>query len=248
MKKPAKYASRILFSLIQLLLFQSASVKASDTDTAIFIQDIKDKQSLLNGRIWRNQYSKVSGNQFFLSDNFTKGSLTFNGRRFNNLDLLYDIADDELILKGTSFPTIILNKEMVDSFSLFIQNHTYHIINTGNDSSSMLKGYINVLYAGPSTLYVKYYKKIQPLAEDGRLDLFYPEHRIFLRIENEIFQLGGRKRLLYLLSGRKTEIRDYIRRSRIKLKPKNPESLIPLLKFYDDLKQQTEGRWESGSL
>jgi hypothetical protein len=242
MKKPAKYTFRILLSLIQVLLLHTASVKASVTDTVIFRQEIKDKQSLLNGRIWRNQYIKVSGNQFFLSSNFITGSLTFNGRRFNNLDLLYDIADDELILKGESFPTIILNKEMVDSFSLFFQNHNYNIINAGNDSSSILKGYLNVLYDGPSALYVKYYKKIQPLAVDGRFDLFYTEHRIFLRIGEEIYQLGGKKRLLYLLSDRKREIRDYIRRSRIKLRTKNPESLIPLLKFYDDLKQQIEGR------
>jgi hypothetical protein len=237
MKKSAQYNPGFVSSVIVFFLLYTFSVRVLKAETGILQQEIQDKQSLLNGRIWRNQYSKVSGDQFFLSDKFLKGSLTFNGRRFNNLELMYDIADDELVLKGESNPTIILNKEMVDSFSLFFGNHIYHIINAGNDSSSLLKGYINILYEGPSALYVKHLKKIQPLAVDGRVDLFYQEHRTFLMKEDKIYQVKGKQSLLHLLSDRKKEIREYIRSSRIKLGSRDPDSFIPLLRFYDNLKK-----------
>ena len=64
-----------------------------------------------------NKHSKAVGDQFFLSNMFLKGSVFSNGRRFDNLDLLYDINSDELLLKTVSYPVIIMNKEMVDSFS-----------------------------------------------------------------------------------------------------------------------------------
>lgn len=237
MRKSAQYNTVFVSSVILFFLLFAFSGRVLKARTDILQQEIKDKQSLLNGRIWRNQYLKVSGDQFFLSDKFLKGSLTFNGRRFNNLDLMYDIADDELILKGESYPTIILNKEMVDSFSLFFGNHIYHIINMGNDSSSLMKGYINVLYEGPSALYVKHIKRIQPLAVDGRVDLFYQEHRTFLLKEDKIHQVKGKQSLLHLLSDREREIREYIRSRRIKLVSRDPDSFIPLLRYYDSLKK-----------
>jgi hypothetical protein len=242
MKGKYSYWPLHFISSVLLLLLFAAFCRAEKPDTLLFHQEIKDKQLLLNGRIWRNQYAKVSGDQFFLTPTFMKGSVVFNGRRFNDLDLLYDIADDELILKGESFPTIILNKEMVDSFSLNAGNRNYYLINEGNDSSSMLKGYVNVLYEGSSGLYVKYIKKIQPLAVDGRLDLFYQEDRAFLKKDGEEFQVSGKKKLLRLLSDKKKAIRNFIRTNRIKLRSDDPETFIPLVKYYDSLNRQTGRR------
>ena len=86
-----------------------------------------------------------------------------------------------------------MNKEKVDSFSLILGNRIYHIINAGTDSSDVLRGYVNVLYDGPSSLYVKYTKKIQPLAVDGRFDLFFQEHRVYLKKGKEIVPVAGKE-------------------------------------------------------
>ena len=84
---------------------------------------------LLNGRIWMNRYSKVTGNQFYLSDEYLKGSVFIKGHRYDNLDLRYDICNDELVLKYGTWPVIFMNKELVDSFSLSFDK-VYKIINT----------------------------------------------------------------------------------------------------------------------
>jgi len=215
----------------------SEFIQAASTDTTIVQINPSDKQLLLNGRIWRNQYSKAIGDQFFLTNTFLKGSVTLNGRRFNNLNLKYDIANDELILSIEPNPSISMNKEMVDSFDLDFENRNYHIINAGTDNSNILSGYVNVIYDGPSTMYVKYTKKIQPLAVDGRFDLFIEEHRIYLRNGKEVVYVKGKKQLLTLLSDKKREIKDYMKSSRIKLTQKNPDTFIPLLKYYDSIRK-----------
>jgi hypothetical protein len=195
-----------------------------------------DKQLLLNGRIWRNQYSKAIGDPYFLSDTYLKGSVTFNGQEFSNLDLKYDIKNDELLLQVESHPTIYINKEMVDSFTLVSGNKTYNIINTGNDTSGVLRGYINVLYDGPSSLYVKYIKKLQPLAVDGRFDLFFQELHVYLRRGTEISAITGKRKFLELLEDKKREVRNYMKSRKLKIMRKDPDTLIPVLKFYDSIK------------
>lgn len=235
MTKPALY---YLISILFLTICLGVSpefIQASPAFSNTIPQDPIDKHILLNGRIWRNQYSKVTGDQFFLTDKYIIGSLTFNGRKFGNLDLKFDIYNDELILSIESYPVIFMNKEMVDSFNLILGNRTYNIINAGTDTLNILEGYVNVLYKGPSALYVKYIKKIQPLADDGKYDLFYQEHLVYLRKGAEIIPVTGRKKLMNLLEDKKKEIRDYLKRSGIKVTQKDPYTFIPVLEYYDGI-------------
>jgi hypothetical protein len=235
MAKPALY---YLTSVLILIIFRGISsefIQLVSVYPTVIQQNPTDKGSLLNGRIWRNQYSKAIGDQFFLTNTFLKGSVTSNGRRFDNLDLKYDITNDELVLRIESYPVIIMNKELVDSFNLFFENRIYHIINAGTDTSNVLRGYANVLYDGPSTLYVKYTKKIHPLAVDGRYDLFYQEHSVYLRKGTEILPIAGKRKFLNLLEDKKKEIRYYRRSSRLKLMKKDPDTFVPVLRYYDSI-------------
>ncbi len=237
MTQPALY---YLTSVLFLIISRGISpefIQAASTYSTVIQQNPSDKQLLLNGRIWRNQYSKVIGDQFFLTYTFLKGSVTYNGRRFNNLDLKYDIVNDELILSIEPYQSILMNKEMVDSFSLVYENRNYNIINAGNDTSNVLRGYVNVLYDGPSTMYVKYTKKILPLAVDGKYDLFFQENRTYLRKGTEIVPVTGKKKLLNLLEDKKKEIRYYMKRSRFKFSRKDPNTFIPVLKYYDSIRK-----------
>jgi len=211
-------------------------VRSASAYWSVIQNNSSDKQLLLNGRIWRNKYSKAIGDQFFLSNVFLKGSVVFNGRLFDNLYLLYDINSDELLLRTESYPVIIMNKEMVDSFSLVFNNRNYHVINAGNDSG-VLRGYVNIIYDGHSTLYVKYKKNIQPLAVDGRYDLFHPGHSVYLKKGSEIVPVAGKKELLNLLEDKKKEIRFYLKSNRLKLRKKDPETYIPVLRYYDSLRE-----------
>jgi hypothetical protein len=238
MRRPALYYLTSAFFLILFLCLSSESVKASQSFANSTGQDSVDIHALLNGRIWLNNYSKVTGDQFFLTDKFIKGSVTINGRRFDNLNLKYDIYSDELLLSIESHPVILLNKEMTDSFSLGFGNRTYHIINAGTDTMNILKGYVNLLYKGPSALYVKYRKIIQPQADEGKYDLFYPEQFIFIRKGPGIVPVKGKRKLFKLLEDKKKEIRDYLKRSRIKVTQKDPFTYIPVLQFYDGILKQ----------
>jgi len=237
--KPSKPVFQYLSALTLFLCFSNVVTETilAQTYSTDIQMNIPERQMILNGRIWRNQYAKASGDQFFITNTFVKGSVVFNGKKFDDLDLMYDIAGDELIMSIVSHPTIIVNKEMVDSFDLFIGNRIYHIINAGTDTTIVLRGYVNVLYVGPSTLFVKYIKKLQPLAVDGRYDLFYQEHSMYIKKNTEIVAFEGKNDLLKILSDKKEQLKGYLKTGKIKLSRKDPESFIPVLEYYDRLKE-----------
>lgn len=238
----SKMTKAALYYLTILLFFNFSRsifpeyIKAASAYPSVVQPDSSGKNPLLNGRVWHNKYSKARGDQFFLSNTFLKGSVTYNGKRFDNLDLQYDIANDELILKIESYPIIMMNKEMVDSFSLLFESRQYKIINTGNDTASILKGYVNVLYNGPSTLYVKYTKYIRPLALDGIFDLFQEEHRIYLRKDSEILPVTGKRKFFDLLGDKREEIRHFIKSYKLKIVHKNPVTYVPVIEYYDSIR------------
>ena len=194
-----------------------------------------EKQLLYNGKIWHNLYIRVNGDPFFLSGDFLSGNVFFNGREFRNLKIRYDICNDEVILYVNSQTIITLNKEMTNEFTIEFQKRLHHILNMGNDSASLLNGFVNVLYDGPTALFVKYIKKVDIQSLNRLNDEFYQQHRIYIRKDGAIVHVSGKRDLFKLLEDRKTEIRNYIKGNRFNLNVirKDPDSFIPVLQFYD---------------
>lgn len=194
---------------------------------------LKENQNLYNGRIWRNLYYLVKGNQFLFSKEFLPGSLSINGKTYANIFLKYDIYKDEILTPVDLGGILQLNKEMVDSFSVSYQNKTYRFIKMQEDSTGQ-KRYFNVLFNGKTTIYIKYNKKIDKLAE-GEYDRFYQIVRTYLVKDNIIFPITGKSDLLKILIENKELIKNYIKKNKLKVSEKVPESFIPVIRYYDSL-------------
>lgn len=198
---------------------------------------IKENQLLYNGKMWRNLYSLVKGDQFLFSKDFLQGSLTINSKTYKNIGISYDIYNDEIITTANRGSILQLNKEMVDSFSFYFGNKTYRFFNIPEDSVTGIHGYVNVLYKGKSALYVKYKKEIDLLAVDDKYDMFYQTHRIYFLKDGNVYQIDSRKELLKVLYKDKALIKDYIKKNRLKVTKKEPDSLIPIIRYYDSISQ-----------
>ncbi len=217
--------------------YLNATQGRDETIAAVMPQQdqIKSDQLLYNGKAWHNLYSNIKGDQFLFSKDLLTGSLTINGKSYNNLSISYDIYNDEIITPTTQGTILKLNKEMVDSFTLLFGYKTYRFKNTLQDSLPDIKGYVNVLYSGKSSLYVKYKKEIQLLAVDDKYDLFFQTYHVFFLKDGIVHQLTNKNGLLKILSGDKILIRDFIKKNKIKISKKNPESFIPVIRYYDSI-------------
>lgn len=198
---------------------------------------LKENQILYNGRIWRNLYYMVKEDQFLFSNQLLPGSVTINGQTFNNISIKYDIFNDEILTPTSNVTLLELNKEMVDSFSIDFQFRKYRFTRLEEDSLKGFKGYVNVLVSGKAGLYVKYKKEIAILAVDNKYDLFYPVNKIYFVKEGIPYLFTGKRELLNLTDDYKTQIKSYIKKNRLKISRKNPESFIPVVQFYNSLRQ-----------
>jgi len=208
----------------------SRSLKISVHDT------LMENQILYNGKVWRNLYFKIREDQFFLSNDYIPGSITIKGKTYKNLEIRYDIYNDEIITPTNLGFVVQVNKEMVDSFSLNFKNNTLRFINYKVDSLKGFNGYVNVLYKGKSELYVKYRKEIKLLAVDKKYDKFSQFQRIYFVKDGIAYQITGKKYLLNLFGNDKQQVKEYIKKNRLVLSKNVPESFVSVIRFYDNLR------------
>jgi hypothetical protein len=217
--------------------YLNASQARAERIASIKLQkdQLKGDQLLYNGKAWHNLYSNIKGDQFLFSKDLLPGSVSINGKSYNNLNISYDIYNDEIITPTPQGFILKLNKEMVDSFTLLFQYKKYRFKNTLQDSLPDIKGYVNVLYSGKSSLYVKYKKEIQLLAVDDKYDLFFQTYHVYFVEDGMVHQLTNKSGLLKILSQDKILIKDFIKKNKIKISKKNPESFIPVIRYYDSI-------------
>ena len=202
----------------------------------IFQQDsIKESQILYNGTVWRNKYFKIRGYQFLFSKEFLKGTISINGKTFNNINIGYDIYNDEIITPTYHGVILQLNKEMVDSFTINFNNKTYRFIKIQEDSVKGFKGYANVLYEGKTSVYVRYRKEIELLAVEGTFDMFYQTPSVWLVKDRIVHPVADKLDLFKALEDNKLQIRNYIKINKLRVSKRDPESFVPIVRFYDSI-------------
>ncbi len=200
-------------------------------------QDTAGKQILYNGRLWHNLYYRVQGDQFLFTSGLLPGTVTIDGRLFKNVLISYDIFKDEVLAMNDIGRMIQLNKEKVDGFNFEYNFRKYQFKNLEADSLNNLEGYVNVLFDGELTLFVKYRKEIEMLAVEDKYDQFYQVHRIYLRNEGINYLIRGKRGFLKHLSDKKQQVRNFIKTNKLQVTRKEPDSFVPVLEYYTNLKK-----------
>lgn len=223
--------------LITQAFLKGQELKGQDFDdilnTELFVY--QDSQILYNGRIWHRTYSNIIGNEFLFSAVWFRGDVISESETFRNRMLRYDIVSDELLIRRPDGMVIVLNRETTRGFTLNRDNTEYRFINLGLGEESNLTGYANVLYEGKCNLLLKSVKEITPLGYRKVFDIFTQTDKLFVMKEGTLFRLKGRKGLLDFLGDRKDELRKYMRNNNLIIMPRQPESVIPVLAYYDSL-------------
>lgn len=223
----------LLFTLYILITALSSGTGCFASDPVS--NDTIDIQTLYNGRAWRNLFYKVRGDQFLFSPEFLPGSVTIHGKLFKNIPLKYDIYNDELLIITDQGIIIQLNKEMIEKFTLNYENQILSFRNFDADSINSLTGYVNVVYEGGISLYIKYRKEILSLAVENKYDLFNQVNKVFVKHKGEIIRVDSKTALLKLFKDQKHQVRSFIRSSKLRVSRKYPDNFKPVIEYYDKL-------------
>jgi len=198
------------------------------------------RQLLYNGRVWENRYQKILSHEFFMTRTPVSGSVNINGRTFHGLLLRYDIYNDELLILDSPDTYLQLNKEAVSGFVLEIDGTQYLFENFEVNNPGSLNGYGQVIWHSDSWLVKKYVKEVKNKAVDNIYDSFTESQSVWLITREAAWQLSVNRDLYRALSDREVEVKHFVRDSGIRFRVKEPESLVPILKYYDSLRAGSE--------
>lgn len=177
-----------------------------------------------------------NNNRYYISEDFKKGNINYNGQDYFDLLLNYDTYNDEIVLKpyGESNTTKInIIKENVSYFKIgnerFIKLETLNIPN-------FRKGYYEEVLVGNNImLFVKYYKEKKKINKD-EIDLveFIPKYEFVLLKDSKYSSVNTKKEILALFPNNKRKINDFYLLHR-DLKSENPALFTKnLLKYINN--------------
>lgn len=148
--------------------------------------------------------------RYYNTDQFKNGSIIYEGQSYFNLDLKYDIFNDQLIVRPYIESTNIqinLIKEKVDSFE--IDNEKF--INLKQTSTNFKSGYYEEVIIGNSAvLYIKYNKEKNDVIRGYSVFIEYKSHSDYLLLKDNKFTLiNDKTELIKLYPDQKRKINDF---------------------------------------
>jgi hypothetical protein len=195
-----------------------------------------EKQSrLYNGTEHLGYSFKIKGHAYFLQRELQTGSVVYDGLEFVNVLMLYDLLKDQVVIQHfNGFSKIALVPEKVSAFTL----NGHHFIRLTGDSlsnSPIITGFYDELYTGRSKVLGKRGKIIEETIKDEverefiQLDLF------FIQKDSTYYPVKSYKSLLTILKDRSKEVKQYLRKNRIRYRKGPENAILKATVYYDSL-------------
>lgn len=205
--------------------------------TQFYYQAIGLQAHLYNGPLY-DYYPRpfTDGQPFFQSDSSIAGSVTYDGLKYDNVLMNYDIIRDELIIFHPigNYPLNLI-KSKIDSFSL--RSHSFIKITNNGSTTLPEAGFYDKLYASPRiSFFVKRRKTIQEMT-----GLTSIETKVYAKTSYYIFKEGvyhiikNKSSLFDLLKEEKNEIQRYSKKNKLKYKKNMEADILSTVKYYDQI-------------
>ncbi|CAM1365590.1 hypothetical protein [Tenacibaculum xiamenense] len=159
--------------------------------------------NLSYGDVFEEQYRKITKNNhnFFFKDEFLKGSVSYRGDIFFNIELKYDVVNDLLVARinnQNESIAIVLEKQQVDTFKINNSN----FINTFDEKY----GFLEELVKAENFSILKKHKKLAR----SKKDLHFVHHvfkkkkdRFFIKYGNNYHEVKSKKDFIAVFPNQK---------------------------------------------
>ncbi len=211
------HSVRFIFKINIILLFflYSNSICCQISENSIYssFDKMLGTQSLAftNGAIHLNNDKTVKNkHRYFENDAFSRGEINYNDQLYYNLNLKYDLYNDDLVVNveenlnysGLNLVSenlrhfVILNKKFVNSNSFT------------NFPVDFKKGfYEEIKFPKNVTLYVKYFKTKKEVIDDKSIIFDYKLQNNFVLLKNNVFyEINSKNKIAKIFTNSKREI------------------------------------------
>ena len=243
---------KLNFSLAILMLIPVFIVSAQTSENTNLTRDSfesiirADENSPI---VYSNRYEGIRGTPFLFEDWIAGELVLTNNSRFNEVEIKYDMMENNLLVLNGSGVAIYPSRTIIKSFH-FTDNTGIHRsfinlafvnYNLGPDSHS---GYVEQLFEGNNRLiakkikYLKFVEARGAYSENKSYDEFRysPAEYYWINNEGEVTLLkGGKKNILKALNDN-GDLAGYAKNKGLNLKKEN--DLILLMTYFDTIYQK----------
>jgi hypothetical protein len=195
-----------------------------------------EKQSRLYNGIEHQGYSfRIKGHAYFIQKELTTGTIVYDELEFANVKIGYDLLKEQVIIQHlNSFSKVGLVSEKVKEFTL-LNHHFIRLVIDSTSNSPLTTGFYDEVYKGSLNVLIRRTKWIEETVKDElerefiSLDLFY------IQKGGAYYPVRNYKGLLAVLKDRSKEIKQYLRKNKIKYRKGAENAIVKAVVYYDSL-------------
>jgi hypothetical protein len=239
---------KIICTILLLSFFLNLGAQQPFTDSALYTQSVnnvlegykkavQENLHIYNGIEYLRTGHGVKGTPFFESDSLLPGAVFYDGRLYENTPIHYDMVTDDVVINNyTQNNEIKLVPEKLGYF--YISNHLFVRITADSSLPSFITtGFYEKLYDGKLSVFARRQKVPRQSINASDNDAKYNEYNYyFVLLNNTIYRAGDKGDFLSLLTGKKDEIRKYIKDNKINFNKKREASMVQVAEYYSQLK------------
>lgn len=220
--------SKIKVVAILIFLATTAFKTHSQTNSEISLytkfDSIVERKNLEinNGPRHINHYRTIDkSHSYYSTDKFTLGEVLYNKQYYYDIELKYDVNNDQLVLKPMdeyNYLGIILSKEKTASF--IVNKRKFVNLNYGNPTlPEYINGYYEEIIIGDTLiLYIKNQKTRKKIIDnkqtsDGTEQITYDEftdkNTYYIKLKNTFYTINSKKEIIAIFPENKKEIKEY---------------------------------------
>ena len=211
--------------------YQQALVNAR----AVYHQSFCNQSALFNGSEYPEYiFHFESGQPYFYAEESSEGCIVYDGIKYDSILMRYDEIRDLIIINSYT-NRIQLWNEKVESFHLFNAD----FIKLEKDSLShglAFNGFYNILYNGKTGLLKKQIRTIiEKITTTEVLRTIDTNDWYYIKKEGKFYPVTSKKNLFKIFEDRKTEVKQFVRSSKLNFRKAPENMLIKTTIYYDSL-------------
>ena len=228
----------VLLILNSLMLRAQAPFDSSYANAlAVYTNTVGVNQHIYNGVEYIDYDHRINGNPFFERNSFVKGSIVYDGVLYNDVQLIYDIWRDDVVIKNHNNLPLLLIKEKVTAFN--IEGHQFIKITTDSATErSGLSGLYDVLYNGSVKLFAKRRKLIdEKIISQTSESSFIQKNEYYILSDSVFYAVADRRSVLNALSDQKPALQKYMKQQKLKFRKNLEADLVKAVAYYGGINE-----------
>ena len=220
-------------ALALLLSFQSQAqdlngspaTRMSDSVWSIYQKSRGENLAIFQGRQILGGYPGISGSAYFPFSEWSVGSVQYEGIWYHDLELLFDIYREELMVKHPSGVPFVLYTDRVQQFQ--IKDRKF--VHFGKDQTRFSPGIYEVISEGKLMMYSRRIAIMEEKIVDQSIERnFLYKHKYFACLNGECKAISKQKQLLDLLKSDRSKLAQAVKDAKLKFKIQ-PDAVINLI-------------------